>query len=297
MNAETENNNLTEILKSTPPEEYILRTDSPVLEIMLHDNTEFSLEALSEQEKETIDIHFVGRSHGEKTDQSVYDEIANFKPQLIICESTAANRVLRNNLELTQATNVLSFDLEITIKDKLKPTWIRPSTFGGRITDMSGIIPMIKDSSLRPILRLIDLPRDELSLKTGTEYKEGSGSWAYNTLNLLANMETSDIDDLSASNPLSEALNKDATTAMIRDDAMTEEISCIVANMRKKAFNPSLKVVVITGGLHTDILRDNISQTGVNVTSVDVDEKDGVKPLNSRIDEEIMARVEALRGK
>lgn len=268
-----ENQRVADIINSTPAEQFEVATDQKVLEITLNDDPTISIESLSDEEKECIKLHFIGSSHGSEFDQAVLTQLVDFKPNVIIYETSSASLKHRKTLELIRASSMISAPFELTIPGKLTPTWIKSEVLTDTTQDqISRVIKLLRTTEMRPLLRAMDLPRDELSKVSGLEYP-GTKTWAARTTAVLTeegidanSIDINGITDETLLKKVDEALHEDANVIQLRDDAMIADISRITGNIRRKMSATQLRVAVLSGAAHADYLEDMIAKMGITTT-------------------------------
>lgn len=264
-NENIELDRLIEAIKTSPMEQFELRTDNKALETLLSDDPEVSLDVLTDEEKSTITLHFIGRNHRPEFDSAVFDNLKGFGPNLIIHECGADSPRQLANTELIQAASVQSLGLELTIAGKVKPTWIRASALDVSLNDMSEVNTLMRNEGMKPIVRAMDLTKEEIIQRTGFEYPSRN-THAFHTKKVLEQMGAADIFEVEQTPELLDALTRDAHAIQLREDAMVEDISRIVGNLRKKTANPTLRVAVISGADHTGYLMKAIKAKGLDAT-------------------------------
>lgn len=280
----TELHRLIEAIKTTPMDQFVLRTDNKALETLLADDPEVNLNVLTDEEKSSMTLHFIGRNHQPEFDRAVFDELKDFRPNLIIHECGADSPQHLANTELIQAASVQSLGLELTIAGKVRPTWVRASALDAKLNDMSGIDTLMREEGMKPIIRAMDLTKEEIIRRTGFEYPSRN-THAYHTKKVLEQMGASDILSAEVTPDLTDALTKDAQTIQLREEAMALDISRIIGNFRKKTANPSLRVAIVSGADHTAFLMKITTEKGLAASQSIVSDGQDDHPLDKVLHE------------
>ncbi len=283
---ETETKQLIDAIRTTPIEQFELRTEDGALENLLTDTLEISIETLTDDERKTLSLHFIGRTHRSDFDLAVFEQLRDFRPNVIIHECCAETLKQLQNVELIQASSVLSLPIELAIPEKVAPTWVQAAALDVSINDISGVNTLIRSSRAQPLLRKMDLTLEELARQTGFEFPTRR-TFGYHTINLLKKLGIDDIRDVQQTPDLESALIADANTIQIRDNAMVLDISRIAGNLRRKMVGGLLRIAVISGNDHAQFLQKEVEKKGIVATRYSIVDEIEPHPLDTRIYESL----------